>query len=248
MKHIGAHLLEGRADDAAARRRRASSSAARRACRSREIAHTWYRQPQLLPPRRRSAAASKSSVGYKAKLDTGTFSYACHAVAVAVDTELGQVELLDYVDRRRRRHAGQPDGRRRPDLRRPRAGHRHRALRGDAVRRRRPAARVDARRLPAARRDRSADDARADHMETPSPYTEFGQKGIGEGGAIAPPAAIVERDQRCAARRSASRSPRRPVDARGGCSRRCAGAGAREARMKAARLRLRAAAARRRRR
>jgi carbon-monoxide dehydrogenase large subunit len=29
------------------------------------------------------------------------------------------------------------------------------------------------------------------HMETASPYTEFGQKGIGEGGAIAPPAAIV---------------------------------------------------------
>ena len=28
-------------------------------------------------------------------------------------------------------------------------------------------------------------------METPSPYTEFGQKGIGEGGAIAPPAAII---------------------------------------------------------
>ncbi len=29
-----------------------------------------------------------------------------------------------------------------------------------------------------------------DHMETPSPYTKFGVKGIGEGGAIAPPAAI----------------------------------------------------------
>jgi carbon-monoxide dehydrogenase large subunit len=28
------------------------------------------------------------------------------------------------------------------------------------------------------------------HMETPSPYTEFGIKGMGEGGAIAPPAAI----------------------------------------------------------
>ena len=28
-------------------------------------------------------------------------------------------------------------------------------------------------------------------METPSPYTRFGQKGIGEGGAIAPPAAIT---------------------------------------------------------
>jgi carbon-monoxide dehydrogenase large subunit len=28
-------------------------------------------------------------------------------------------------------------------------------------------------------------------METPSPLTAFGQKGIGEGGAIAPPAAIA---------------------------------------------------------
>ena len=29
------------------------------------------------------------------------------------------------------------------------------------------------------------------HMETASPYTRFGQKGLGEGGAIAPPAAIT---------------------------------------------------------
>ena len=29
------------------------------------------------------------------------------------------------------------------------------------------------------------------HMETPSPYTEFGQKGVGEGGAIGPAAAIT---------------------------------------------------------
>jgi carbon-monoxide dehydrogenase large subunit len=32
---------------------------------------------------------------------------------------------------------------------------------------------------------------RLSHMESPSPYTRFGQKGIGEGGAIAPPAAIA---------------------------------------------------------
>ncbi len=32
---------------------------------------------------------------------------------------------------------------------------------------------------------------RLDHLETLSPYTRFGQKGIGEGGAIAPPAAIA---------------------------------------------------------
>ena len=29
------------------------------------------------------------------------------------------------------------------------------------------------------------------HRETPSPYTAFGIKGMGEGGAIAPPAVIV---------------------------------------------------------
>jgi aerobic carbon-monoxide dehydrogenase large subunit len=29
------------------------------------------------------------------------------------------------------------------------------------------------------------------HMETPSPYTEFGHKGVGEGGAIGPAAAIA---------------------------------------------------------
>jgi len=31
---------------------------------------------------------------------------------------------------------------------------------------------------------------RIDHFETPSPHTEFGAKGMGEGGAIAPPAVI----------------------------------------------------------
>jgi carbon-monoxide dehydrogenase large subunit len=34
-------------------------------------------------------------------------------------------------------------------------------------------------------------DVRVLHMETPSPHTEFGMKGIGEGGAVGPPAAIV---------------------------------------------------------
>ncbi len=34
-------------------------------------------------------------------------------------------------------------------------------------------------------------DVRIFHMETPSPYTEFGQKGVGEGGAIGPGAAVA---------------------------------------------------------
>ena len=34
-------------------------------------------------------------------------------------------------------------------------------------------------------------DIRIEHMETPSPLSRFGQKGIGESGAIGPPAAIA---------------------------------------------------------
>jgi aerobic carbon-monoxide dehydrogenase large subunit len=37
------------------------------------------------------------TIGYKPRRDTGTFSYACRAAVVAVDVEIGAVELLDYV-------------------------------------------------------------------------------------------------------------------------------------------------------
>ena len=65
------------------------------------------------------------------------------------------------------------------------------ALRGDAVRRARPAARFDLRRLSAAGIDRCAGFRGSSTWRRSSPYTEFGVKGIGEGGAIAPPAAIA---------------------------------------------------------
>ncbi len=35
--------------------------------------------------------------GYKTVRDTGTFSYAAHAVVVSVDTEMGDVKILDYA-------------------------------------------------------------------------------------------------------------------------------------------------------
>src|SRR5580698_3056048 len=61
-----------------------------------ELAHTWYRRPQDLPPDV-DPAGLESTSGYKPKRDSGTFSYAVHAVTVAVDPDLGDVELLDYV-------------------------------------------------------------------------------------------------------------------------------------------------------
>src|SRR6185369_11271461 len=61
-----------------------------------EVAHVWYRKPQLLPADV-DPAGLEATAGYKAKVDTGTFSYACHAAKVAVDIETGAVEILDYV-------------------------------------------------------------------------------------------------------------------------------------------------------
>ena len=63
---------------------------------------------------------------------------------------------------------------------------------------------------------------RIDHMETPSPYTELRrQKGIGEGGAIAPPAAIANavNDALSGAGRRAGRVADHPTSHRGGGSR-----------------------------
>lgn len=61
-----------------------------------EIGFAWYREPQRLPPEI-DPGGLEVAIGYKAQRDTGTFSYAAHAVALAVDPDLGSVELLDYV-------------------------------------------------------------------------------------------------------------------------------------------------------
>ena len=92
--------------------------------------------------------------------------------------------------RRGRRQAGQSDDRRWTDLRRLRARRRHGAVRGDAVRSLgQPLASTLSDYLLPGPTEVPA--PTLDHMETLAPYTEFGVKGIGEGGAIAPPAAIA---------------------------------------------------------
>src|SRR5258706_4891526 len=61
-----------------------------------DVAKTWYRRPQDLPFDADPAGLDVTD-GYKAKRDTGTFSYAAHAATVAVDPFTGEVEILDYV-------------------------------------------------------------------------------------------------------------------------------------------------------
>jgi carbon-monoxide dehydrogenase large subunit len=154
-----------------------------------EIAHVWYRKPQLLPVDV-DPAGLEATAGYKAKVDTGTFSYACHATTVAVDTETGHVEILDYVIVEDGGTLVNPmivDGQV--------FGGTAQGV-GTALYEEMPfdeqgqplATTLADYLLPSATEVPSI---RIDHMETPSPHTRFGQKGLGEGGAIAPPAAIA---------------------------------------------------------
>ena len=154
-----------------------------------EIGRTWYLRPQDLTedadPRGLEAIG-----GYKPDRDTGTFSYACHAAVVAVDTQTGAVEILDYavvedggvlvnpmiVDGQVHGGTGQGIGT---------ALYEEMPYAEDGQ----PLAPTLADYLLPGPTEIPA--IRVDHIVTPSPYTTFGQKGIGEGGAIGPPAAIA---------------------------------------------------------
>jgi carbon-monoxide dehydrogenase large subunit len=154
-----------------------------------EVAHGWYRQPQLLP-QNIDPAGLEVTVGYKAQRDTGTFSYAVHACALAVDTELGHVEILDYViceDGGTLLNPMIVDGQILGGLAQGIGTALYEEMPYDTEGQPLASTLADYL-LPGAT---EVPLARLDHLETPSPYTEFGQKGIGEGGAIAPPAAIV---------------------------------------------------------
>ena len=154
-----------------------------------EIAHVWYRKPQLLPADA-DPAGLEATAGYKAKVDTGTFSYACHATKVAVDIETGAVEILDYVIVEDGGVLVNPmivDGQVFGGTAQGVGTALYEEMPFDAQGQPLATTLADYL-LPSATEVPSI---RIDHMETPSPYTRFGQKGIGEGGAIAPPAAIA---------------------------------------------------------
>jgi carbon-monoxide dehydrogenase large subunit len=154
-----------------------------------EIARTWYRRPQDLPADA-DPGGLEVTAGYKAKRDSGTFSYAAHAAAVVVDPETGAIEILDYVVVEDGGVLLNPmivDGQIHGGVAQGIGTALYEEMRFNA----------DGQPLSATLADYLVPGApeipgiRVIHMETPSPYTRFGQKGLGEGGAIAPPAAII---------------------------------------------------------
>lgn len=154
-----------------------------------EVAQAWYLRPQDLPEDV-DRGGLEVTAGYKPLRDSGTFSYAAHAVVVAVDIELGAVEILDYVvieDGGRLVNPMIVDGQIRGGAAQGIGTALYEEMPFDAAGQ--PLASTLADYLIPGPTEVPA--FRIEHMETPSPYTEFGVKGIGEGGAIAPPAAIA---------------------------------------------------------
>ena len=184
---IGAHLLQQA--DGAVRVGDGVVASASGAVTIAEVAHTWYRRPQDLPAAV-DPGGLEVTAGYKPQRDSGTFSYAAHAAVVQVDTELGEVRILDY--------AIVEDG---GTLLNPMivdgqvVGGTAQGI-GTALYEEMPfdangqplAGTLAEYLLPGAT---EVPAPRIEHMQTPSPYSAFGQKGIGEGGAIGPPAAIA---------------------------------------------------------
>jgi carbon-monoxide dehydrogenase large subunit len=154
-----------------------------------EVARTWYRAPQKVPASI-DASGLEVVVGYKTQPDTGTFSYACHACAVEVDTATGRVTLLDYAICEDGGVLLNPmivDGQLLGGLAQGIGTALYEEMPFDDQAQ--PLASTLADYLmPGAG---EVPNVKIIHMETPSPHSLFGQKGIGEGGAIAPPAAII---------------------------------------------------------
>jgi aerobic carbon-monoxide dehydrogenase large subunit len=153
-----------------------------------EIAHTWYRRPQDLPPSV-DPRGLESTIGYKPVRDSGTFSYAAHIAVVAVDPEMGDIEIIDYViieDGGKLINPMVVDGQIYGGLAQGIGTALYEEMNFDSSGQ--PLASTFADYLLPGPTEVPA--PRLGHMETLAPYTQFGVKGIGEGGAIAPPGAI----------------------------------------------------------
>lgn len=187
LREIAAHMMQCTADDVRLEAGELVGPGASMTIE--EAAVIWHFRPFDLPEELLRDGLEVTG-GYRPDGDRAPFAYAAHAARVAVDPELGTVEVLDYVavdDCGTRVNPMIVDGQV--------LGGVAQGI-GTALFEEVP---FDDQGQPLATTfgDYSVPAAseipmiRLDHMETRSPYTRFGVKGVGEGGAIAPPAAVV---------------------------------------------------------
>jgi aerobic carbon-monoxide dehydrogenase large subunit len=187
IRRIAAHLMQ--CDSSAVQFRNGQIEAGQASLNFADIGRAWYLRPDQLPDGIDTGGLEVTE-GYKPAVDGGVFSYASHAALVAVDPRTGLVEILDYAiveDCGRMVNPtiveGQTYGGVAQGI-------------GSALYEESP---YDEQGQPLASTlidyllpgPTELPSIRIEHRETPSPYSAFGMKGIGEGGAIAPAGAIV---------------------------------------------------------
>jgi aerobic carbon-monoxide dehydrogenase large subunit len=183
---IGAHLLQCKEADVQIKDGRVQGP--RGSVEFSEIGRAWYHHPEDLPVEMDPTGLT-ASAGHKAH-DPGVFAYSAHAAVVAVDPEIGSVDVIDYAivaDCGRRVNPllveGQVVGGCSNGI--------GNALYEEST--------YDEQGQPTATTladycaptAPSMPNVKVEFMETLSPFAMFGIKGIGENGAIGPPAAIV---------------------------------------------------------
>ena len=187
LKAHAAHLLQ--ASPEAIELREGAAFAGAASVTYRDIARAWYLRPDQLAANVDTQGLEVTE-GYKPDVDTGVFTYATHVAVVAVDTRTGVVEILDYAiyeDCGRRVNPmileGQSYGGTAQGI--------GSALFEEAL--------YDASGQPLTTTladyilpgPAELPTMKLGHVETLSPFTRHGIKGIGEGAAIAPAGAIV---------------------------------------------------------
>ena len=186
LRRIAAHRLDVPPD--AIRLSGSRAHAGDRSVSLAEICEAAYLHPERLPPG--EPPALEVFEVYEPGKSTGAFSYATHACTVAVDPGTGIVEVLKYVVSHDCGTIVNP-----MIVEAQVVGGVAQGL-GTALYEEIP---YDENGQPLASTFldylipgfAEVPDVKVLHMETPSPHTRFGIKGMGEGGAIAPPAAVL---------------------------------------------------------
>jgi carbon-monoxide dehydrogenase large subunit len=186
IARIGAHLLNVPVTEVTIRDAQVWAGAANIGFA--EIAKVASLRPERLPPG--EDPGMQVTTSYQPTASTGAFSYGTHAVVVAVDPERGMVELLDYVVVHDCGTVVNPmivDGQLIGGVVQGIGTALYEEIPYDEYGQPLASTFMDYL-LPGAT---EVPNIRLAHMNTPSPHTAYGIKGMGEGGAIAPPGAIL---------------------------------------------------------
>lgn len=186
IARIAAHLLQ--ADPAEVRLRDGQVFAGARSVSLAEIGAAACLHPERLPPE--EDPGLEVTTVYQPTRSSGAFSYATHGVRVALDPDLGTVKLLDYVVVHDCGTIVNPtivEGQIVGGVAQGIGTALYEEIPYDENGQPLASTFMDYL-LPGAA---EVPDIRVEHMNSPSPHTAYGIKGLGEGGAIAPPAAIA---------------------------------------------------------